>query len=434
MSDRREYGSGSVYFRKSDARWVGTIEAGYTRTGARRRITVTGKTEAEAKRKLRDKRAKIEREGLTDAGSRTTVKAWAATWLADRATKDRPKTHTTDRGAVEAWIVPTIGHKRLEQLTPADVRAVSTALRQAGKSTSTMKRYHGVLIRMLKAAVLEGVNVPPRCLAVEPPAAATNDRTALTVPESLAVLEVASHLPNGSRWAVAFLDGLRQGEALGLTWPEVDLDAEQATISWQMQALPYLDKRDLSPDDPDPGFRDQPEHPVGERRCRRGDSHGQRHEPDLQRGHVGCAGHAALDPGRNRLPHPRRRQRLDQVGGRRGPDADDNTEPAGHLHLRVRRNQLLRGEPQHERRLVDLDPLLGNLVEQRVNRAQRPPVHRDLPRLGRVHPIRREASTPCATRGREVVEEVRQRQVVLAGVLADRLVQRKHRVYRLRLR
>lgn len=245
-TDRREYGSGSVYFRKSDARWVGTIEAGWTRTGARRRITVTGKTEAEAKRKLRDKRAKIEREGLTDAGSRTTVKAWAETWLADRATKDRPKTHTTDRGAVEAWIVPAIGHKRLEQLTPADVRAVMTALRDKGKSTSTMKRYHGVLMRMLKAAVEEGVNIPPRVLVVKAPEKAVNDRTALTVPESLKVLEAASHLPHGSRWAVAFLDGLRPGEALGLTWPEVDLDAGQATISWQLQALPYRDPKDRS--------------------------------------------------------------------------------------------------------------------------------------------------------------------------------------------
>jgi integrase len=219
----REYGSGSVYYRKSDARWVGTIEAGWTRTGARRRITVTGKTEAEVKRKLRDKRAQIEREGVASASSRTTVKAWAETWLADRATKDRPKTHTTDRGAVEAWIVPTIGHKRLEQLTPADVRAVHNALRAKAKSTSTALRYHGVLMRLLKAAVQEGVNVPPRVLATDPPAKAVHDRAALSLTESLAALEVISRLEDGSRWAIAFLQGMRQGESLGLTWPEVDL-------------------------------------------------------------------------------------------------------------------------------------------------------------------------------------------------------------------
>lgn len=242
---RQSYRDGSLYRRASDGRWIGTVEAGYTRTGARRRITVSAKTEAEAKRKLRDKRNDIAREGFTES-SRTTVKAWADRWLAIRATIDRPKTHTTDRGAVNRWIVPTIGHKRLDALTPADVRAVSTAMRTAKDplSTSSAKRYHGTLIRLLKAAVQEGHNIPPRVLAVEPPAAAAHDRTALTVPESLRVLEVASHLDHGSRWALALLQGMRQGEALGLTWPEVDLETEQLTISWQLQSLPYVDKHD----------------------------------------------------------------------------------------------------------------------------------------------------------------------------------------------
>lgn len=241
---RQPYGRGSLYQRAHDGRWVGTIEAGYTKTGGRRRVVVTAKTEAECKRKLRDRRNEIDRQGEATPIGRTTVKAWADTWLVDRATKDRPKTHTTDRGAVLAWIVPTIGHKRLDKLTPADVKAVTTALRAAGKSTSTAKRYHGVLMRMLKAAVQEGHHIPPRVITVDPPAEAVHDRTALSVPESLAVLEVASHLDHGSRWAVAFLDGLRQGEALGLTWPEVDLDAGSLTISWQLQSLPYLDAND----------------------------------------------------------------------------------------------------------------------------------------------------------------------------------------------
>lgn len=244
--DRREYGSGSVYQRKSDGRWIGTVEAGWTRNGTRRRVTVSGRSEAEARRKLRDKQAEIRREGHATGSARATVRTWAAKWLEMRAAIDRPKTHTTDRGAVEAWIVPTIGHQRLDKLTPDDVRAVAAALRKAGKSTSTAKRYHGTLMRLLKAAVEDGHNIPARVLRVKGPEKATHDRQALSVPESLAALEVASHLPHGSRWAVAFLDGLRQGEALGLTWPEVDLEAEQLTVSWQLQSLPYIDKADRS--------------------------------------------------------------------------------------------------------------------------------------------------------------------------------------------
>lgn len=244
---RRQYGSGSVYQRKSDGRWLGTIEAGYTKTGARRRITVTGRTEAETKAKLKEKARALAR-GEESGGSRVTIKTWAETWLTMTAQTSTPNAHTTDRSAVRSWIVPTIGHRRIDQLTPGDIRAVRVAITDAGKSTSTALRYHGTLIRMLKAALVEGYPVPARVFDVTAPGKAVNDRQALPLADALAMLEVASHLPHGSRWVAAFLQGMRQGECLGLTWASVDLTPgeEALTLSWQLQPLPYLDKRDRS--------------------------------------------------------------------------------------------------------------------------------------------------------------------------------------------
>lgn len=241
---RRTYGEGSVYQRASDSRWVGTVEAGYTETGARRRLTVTAKTEAEAKRRLKERRRQLEAEGSPVTG-RTTVKAWADQWLEITARTSRPKTHVTDKGAVSKWIVPTIGHKRLDQLTPADVRAVAAAIRAGNNSTSTLRRYHGVLIRLLKAAIQEGHNVPSRVIAVEAPAPSVTDRQALRTDQAILMLATATQThPNVSRWGAALLQGMRRAEALGLTWPAVNLDANTLTVSWQLQALPYVDKRD----------------------------------------------------------------------------------------------------------------------------------------------------------------------------------------------
>jgi integrase len=246
---RRAYGSGSVW-QRSDGRWYGVIEAGYTTTGGRRRVTVSAKTEAECKRRLREKQRQIAAEGVSDTSARTTVKAWSETWLEITQRTLRPKPWATDRSAVRQWIVPTIGHKRLEQLTPADVRAVANAQRAAGRSTSTARRTHTTLTAMLRAALLEGHQVPRRVLDVEAPAIAANDRTDMTIPEALAVLQVASFLPHGSRWAMAFLHGMRQGECLGLTWDRVDLDAGLITVAWELQQVPYVDRAD-----PSRGFR-----------------------------------------------------------------------------------------------------------------------------------------------------------------------------------
>jgi len=236
---RRQYASGSVYQRSSDNRWVGTIEAGWTSTGARRRIVVTAKTEAEVKTKLKLKARDLDR-GETSTSPRTTVKAWAETWLEMTERTDRPKTHTTDLGAVRKYIVPVIGHKRLVQLAPADVRAVDAKVREGTGNSSTVRRYHGTLIRMLKAAQAEGYSIPARVLDVKAPAPAPTDRQEVAEPDALAMLAVAATLPHGSRWLAAFLQGMRQGECLGLTWDEVDED--RLSVSWQLQALPYVDR------------------------------------------------------------------------------------------------------------------------------------------------------------------------------------------------
>lgn len=240
---RREYGEGSVYQRKSDGRWLGTLEDGYDAEGRRRRVTVTGKTEAETRRKLRDKRANIAREGRRQVKRTIPVATWAPRWLASIRPYVRPNAYDTDKAAVK-WIIDAIGKVRLEDLTPEDVRAVAVKLRAAGKSSSTALRYQGTLTRMLKAAILEGYAVPPSVLLAKKPAKAVTDRRALLLPEAVAVLEQVAAMPDGSRWALALLQGLRQAEALGLTWPEVDLDAETLTVSWQLQALRYLDPND----------------------------------------------------------------------------------------------------------------------------------------------------------------------------------------------
>ncbi|GAA1138795.1 tyrosine-type recombinase/integrase [Nocardioides aquiterrae] len=246
---RRQYGTGSVY-QRGDGRWAGVIEAGYTARGTRRRVTVTGKTEAEAKAKLKERQRQIAAEGPPAASSRTSVKAWSDTWLEMTQRTLRPKPWATDRSAVRQWIVPTIGHKHLEQLTPADVRAVAEAQRKAGRSTSTALRTHTTLTAMLRAAITEGHQVPRRVLDVKAPTKAVSDRTAMSIPEALAMLQVASFLPHGSRWAMAFLHGMRQGECLGLTWDCVDLDAGLVTVEWELQALPYVEPRH-----PASGFR-----------------------------------------------------------------------------------------------------------------------------------------------------------------------------------
>ena len=236
---RRPPGTGSLSLRK-DGMWIGRVDVGWTPQGTRRRLTVSSKKKAEAARKLRDLQRRIN-EGQVAAvgtGTRVTVKAWSETWLPLHAAKVRPTTYATDAGAIRKWIIPTIGHRRLADLTPADLRGLRAAITGAGRSTTTALHAHKILIKLLRDAIVEGHSVPQRVMEAPKPGKAANDRAALPTNQLLAILNVVGTRDDAARWLAAILNGVRQGEALGLRWQDLDLDTGVMTVRWQLQRLP----------------------------------------------------------------------------------------------------------------------------------------------------------------------------------------------------
>lgn len=229
-------------FQLADGRWRGQISDGYLPSGSPRRYFVHGRTKKEAQDKKKAKLREVAR-GEAEKSGKATVRSWAEQWLPIQERERRPKTYRGYRTAVKLWIVPTIGKRKLGDLTPADIRAVAEAVRKAGRTSTTARHHQVVLTKMLKDAVQEGHPVPARALGVRKPAKAVNDRSALPIEDALAVLKVAAGDADGSRWAAAFLQGMRQAECLGLTWDMVDLEAGTLLVAWQLQALSYVSGR-----------------------------------------------------------------------------------------------------------------------------------------------------------------------------------------------
>ncbi|GII98352.1 site-specific recombinase XerD [Sediminihabitans luteus] len=251
---RRPHGTGSVYYDPDRDRWIGTYEAGFTERGTRRRRKVTATTERGARQKLLAALRAAEAAEAPTAGGKPNVKRWAETWLDITKTRLRPNAWNANRSLVNRWIVPTIGHKRLDTLSPGDVRSVTRAIDAAGLAPSTALRAHVVLQKMLRDAIVEGYQVPQSARLVLAPTKGETDRDAIPLTDALALLEVAADRPDGSRWVAALLQGMRQGECLGLTWDAVNLEAGTLDVSWQLQPLPYNVPRDRAS-----GFRT----PVG---------------------------------------------------------------------------------------------------------------------------------------------------------------------------
>lgn len=245
------HGDGSVTLLKN-GRYRADGEAGLTASGKRRRISATGKTKAEAERRLRQKRAALGgdfKKARRKGGNvdRKTIEGWAVEWLAMRVETVRPNTYSSDRAAVIHYIVPTIGRARLVDVMPTDVRAVNKAVRDAGHDEKTVLRVQRVLIKMLRDALEEDYPIPPGVFNIKVQKHLRKPkvvRAALELPQATVVLSHAAELPHGSRWLVAFLQGMRQGECLGLTEEALDFGRGLISLEWQLQRLPYIDRRD----------------------------------------------------------------------------------------------------------------------------------------------------------------------------------------------
>lgn len=245
---RDDYGSGSLYQRTSDWRWIAAVGDGFNADGDRKRYTVSGKgceggcaKRCPHRKAIRDKldrkREDVSR-GIRSSG-RTTVKQWADLYLEMRLSDLSPKGYNAAASPIRKWVVPTIGHKRLDELGPADVRAVQKVQEKAGRQSADT---HRALLTMLRAAIVEGHRIEPGVLLVKARKGKKSDRASMTVDQGLACLDVASTMPNGSRWLFTLLYGQRMGECLGLTWDAIDFGGEahgEAMIEWQLQSLPY---------------------------------------------------------------------------------------------------------------------------------------------------------------------------------------------------
>ena len=244
MPKQRSHGDGGLYPIRGGTLWRGVVDGGFDETGKRIQWEVTARTKTEAARKLNALKAEVAEHGAP-LGRAATVADVAHDWLTSVARPDvDPKTYQGYSGMIANWIVPTIGRRRVGTLKPSDVRAVREAIAAAGRGTSTARQAHAVLSMILDHAVAERLmrrNVAkdvrkPGTRAAGTVAAA---RGALTTAQTIAILEAAAAMPDaaGSRWWFKILAGQRQGEILGATLADLDLDAGLYEVSWKLEEL-----------------------------------------------------------------------------------------------------------------------------------------------------------------------------------------------------
>lgn len=187
---------------------------------------------------------------------------WLEWWLASRVSL-RASTSRGYAAHVKGYLIPYLGGIPLEELSPADVQAMFTAIIRGDAalgrpvSAATLRRIHATLRAALNAAVRTGLidanpgrrpelpAVPrPRPQAWTPALTERWEREGWrpvvgvwTSGQTAAFLAGVQGHRLYALFHLVALRGLRRGEAAGLSWSDLDLDAGTLTVTGQLQQL-----------------------------------------------------------------------------------------------------------------------------------------------------------------------------------------------------
>jgi integrase len=235
MAGRRMNGEGSVYQRASDGRWVGAVPLGYDEQGKLLRKCVSGRTKSEALEKFRKVQRQVE-DGLPPPDDRMSLSQLLDRWFEKIARHQlEPSGYENYKSIATHHLRPTLGRRRLSKLSVADVDQLLSEKLDSGYSVSTVRRIRAVLSQALDQGVRWGY-IPRNVAAMSRgPKAVRSEGRSLTPRQAKSFLTAVKGDRLEALYVTMLALGLRSGEALGLSWEDVDLRRRILTVRKQLK-------------------------------------------------------------------------------------------------------------------------------------------------------------------------------------------------------
>lgn len=248
-ANKNAAGTGSIRrksVRKKDGTtytyWVGRYSAGYDPvTGKRSQPSITGKSQQEVARKLKEATAALD-AGTYTAPTKMTVGQWLEIWKSEYLTGVRPRTVESYECQIRNHIQPGLGAVKLQALTPHIIQHFYNALGQPngtehGLSAKSIRNIHGILHRSLQQAVMNGYIRSNPADACTLPRVERKELKPLDEDDIARFMEAVEGHRYGPLYLTTLFTGMREGEVLGLTWDCVDFTRETITVNKQLQKV-----------------------------------------------------------------------------------------------------------------------------------------------------------------------------------------------------
>ncbi len=240
---KRANGEGSVWQRPNGT-WVAQVSFTDPATGKPDRKSVSGRTKREVLKKKRELEAAKDINRLV-SNDKITLGQWIDRWLeVYKKPALKYSTWYSYKRLTENHIKPALGKKPLNRIQANDIQEFYNRLSESGRidlgeqtkgkpaglSPQTVRNCHNVLRGALDQAYKEALIRWNPIIAVELPPLAHREIQPLTGEQVVHFLDA---IKEHEIYPIIITDlgtGLRRGELLGLTWPDVDLEEKTAII------------------------------------------------------------------------------------------------------------------------------------------------------------------------------------------------------------
>lgn len=242
MANRRAPGEGSVWHDEKLDRWIAqlTLPSG-------KKKTKYGKTQTEVKKWLLEQRKAVQDNTYIEAKD-ITLSAFLDRFMSDVAAhKLRAKTIDSYNYLIRSHLKPELGEIKLTQLRADQIQNLYSNKLNSGLSRRTVQYMHAVLHKSLEQAVRWGLVIRNVSDMVEPPTPKKKTPDSLTADQVKDLFEAVKDDRLHALYVLAAMVGLREGELLGLTYKNVDLNEGVIHI---VQAVQYLPGKGLVVSEP----------------------------------------------------------------------------------------------------------------------------------------------------------------------------------------
>jgi integrase len=214
---------------------------GMIETEERRRVTKAGfATKREAQAALSKVLVALAEQSFVAPAKMSLREYLKNEWLRAIAATVRPSTYRSYLQHVECHICPYLGAVQLQKLSGSQINALYSKLALSGRkdgktglSPLTIRHVHAVLHRALKDAVRWERLTRNPIDSADPPSIrgdGTKELKTWSAAQLRAFLEATKDERLAALWHLLAMTGLRRGEALGLRWEDVDLEAGRLSV------------------------------------------------------------------------------------------------------------------------------------------------------------------------------------------------------------